>query len=155
MLFDYEMSPFVQEKQAELEAKGFRFTMYSDEYREKLYSFLKDGFSAGWLYNVRLLVESGAAAQQVYLYLGPDDQVVGYCMRGMQGNPNRFGPFGVREDLRHLSIGSVLFANALLEMRKQNVYFIFFMTTDEPGKRFYLRHGLQVARTFIASKKEL
>ena len=44
---------------------------------------------------------------------------------------------------------------ALYEMAKKGIYHMYFMTTDDLGKRYYERLGLQVIRTFVAYYKEI
>ena len=40
-------------------------------------------------------------------------------------------------------------------MCKKGVYHMYFVTTDDPGRRYYERQGLRVFREFVTYKKEI
>ena len=42
-----------------------------------------------------------------------------------------------------------------LELAKRGVYHMYFVSTDEPGRRYYERHGVRVFRSFTSYKKDL
>lgn len=40
-------------------------------------------------------------------------------------------------------------------MCQKGIYHMYFVTTDDPGRRYYERQGLHVFRTFVTYKKML
>lgn len=155
MLFGYEIPPDVQKKIDEAKGRGYNFCHYSQPYREKLFSFITRNFSPGWHRNAMLLVENDLAEMQLFICVSPKDEVVGFCMRGMDMNPNRFGPFGIDKECRNQSLGSALFCYALREIACGGIYFIYFQSTDDAGKRFYERQQMECYRTFYHGSREL
>lgn len=79
------------------------------------------------------------------------EEVLGYA----EHRGERFGPFGVRPDLRSRGIGRVLLATTLLEMLKKNYHAAWFMSTGEDAARLYAQLGFHEVRRFAAMKKEL
>ena len=52
------------------------------------------------------------------------------------------------------SVVAALLIKAIGEqLEKRGIHYIFFMTTDEPGKRYYGRNGFEVIRTFTEYRK--
>lgn len=154
-LHGYRMPEDICAKYDRAVKEGFAFTRYQEQYRSRLCAFLKRGFSPGWQNSVNVLVQEKKAEHQLYLCISPQDEVIGFCMRGMNNNPNRFGPFGIDERYRNHSLGSILFSYAMSDFICQEIYFIFFQSTDDAGRRFYERHGLKVYRTFFHADKTL
>jgi len=154
-LFDYAIPENVQKKRAAAEAAGYRFARYADGQAETLCSFVQANFTAGWLNNAKELIRRGAAAQQTWLCFAPDGSLAGYVQRGMGDHPSRFGPFGVRADLRDAGLGSVLLALMLEDMSERGLYLVYFMTTDAAGARIYARYGFAPYRSFLEAELPL
>ncbi len=151
----YQIPPAIVEKRRRMEAEGYQFTSFQPKYETGLRALLSDNFSPGWYRNVEILLSEKKAERQIYICLSPSDKVIGFCMRGMDDSPNRFGPFGVDAAYRNHSLGSVLFCSALYHFTCQGIYFIYFLSTDANGKRFYERQGLECFRQFHHMYKDL
>lgn len=154
-LFGFSVPENIIQKRKAAEAEGYVFANYSSEHKERLFDFLDRNFSPGWHRSVEVLLAEGLGEKQLYICVAPDNSVAGFCMRGMDDNPNRFGPFGIDSKLRNRSLGAVLFCHALYELACGGIYFVFFQSTDEDGKRFYERYGLSAYRTFLHAAKQL
>ena len=154
LLFGYEVPQAVLEKEKKALEAGFVFLPYEEKHRRAFGDFLRQNFSAGWQYNAGRLVEEGLARRQIWLCM-KGEEVVGYCQRGMDGSASRFGPFGVAEGYRNHSLGSILFCKMLFDMACQGNYLVYFLSTDDPGARFYQRQGMEVYRTFCHCDKAL
>lgn len=95
------------------------------------------------------------AEERIILVLDPNNKICGCANRAIDDNEMRFGPIGIGKDYRNEGIGSVLLNFCLLDMAKKGIYHMFFMTTDEDGKRYYERNGLHVIRTFVEYSKDI
>ncbi len=95
------------------------------------------------------------AEDEILLVLDKDNQIVAFCTRAIDDNPMRFGPIGVSKNHRNAGLGSILLDLGCYEMAKKGIYRMYFVTTDEPGKRYYLRHGLSVIRTTVEYRKDI
>lgn len=154
-LFDYEVPQKTIDKMEELAKKGYHFKPFSYEYTFKLLDFLKEEFGGGWKQNALSVMKSHEAEETILLCVNPDDDVVGFCMRKMDGSPTRFGPFGVKEELRSLGLGGVLFDLMQKEMKAQRHFDLYFLWTHGDGQRFYENHGVQVYREYDLMEKKL
>lgn len=153
-LHGYRLSDQTLEKKEEAERKGYRFIQFNYSYSLELLEFLKEEFGGGWKRNALLAMQKETAQDVILLVLDKEEKICGFCMRAIDGNPMRFGPIGVAESERNAGIGGILLELQCYEMCKKGIYRMYFITTDEPGRRYYERHGLEVFRTFVSYKKE-
>lgn len=79
------------------------------------------------------------------------DEVLGYA----EHRGERFGPFGVRPDLRSRGIGRVLLATTLSEMLRKNFHAAWFLWTGDDAARLYGQLGFREARRFAVMKRTL
>ncbi len=152
-LHGYQISEETLEKLAKAEEAGFRFVSFEFGYALELLDFLKEEFGGGWKRNALISMQNNTAEDCILLVLDKEEKIVGFCMRMIDGNPMRFGPIGIKEETRNYGIGGILFDLMQLEMEKRGIYHLYFVSTDEPGRRFYERHGLTVFRTFADYQK--
>lgn len=154
-LFGFEMSEIVKQKKFEAEEKGYKFINFKYEYSIELLEFLKNEFGGGWKRNALMSMRNGTAEKVILLVLDNNDKICGFSMSAIDGNPNRFGPIGISKEKRNEGLGSILLQYSFSQLEKRGVYYIFFMTTDEPGKRYYERNGFEVIRTFTEYRKKI
>ncbi len=147
-LFDYSVPQKYKDKEAQAQELGYIFLPYSEDKQEALLQFVQKHFTAGWIYNTKTLIEEGKAPEQIWICQSSHDEIVGFAQRGMWGNPCRFGPFGIHPEHRNHSLGSVLLSKMLYDMSCRGIYVVYFMSTDEAGRRMYERHGFLPYRTF-------
>lgn len=154
-LHSYQMSEKAREKKGELEEKGYRFVSFDFAYALELLEFARKEFGGGWKRNCLLSMQRGIAEECILLVLDKGNEIAGFCCRMIDGNPMRFGPIGIREADRNEGIGGVLLEVAQEEMKKRGVYHMFFLSTDDAGRRYYERHGIHVYRTCMGYEKNL
>ncbi len=154
-LHGYKISKDTLEKLSKAQEAGFRFINFEYKYSLELLEFLKVEFGGGWKRNALISMQNDTAEDCILLVLDREQKIVGFCMRMIDGNPMRFGPFGVKAEARNYGIGGVLFDIMQLEMEKRGIHHLYFVSTDEPGRRFYERHGLRVFRTFADYQKTI
>ncbi|MDQ4044688.1 MAG: GNAT family N-acetyltransferase [Chloroflexota bacterium] len=79
------------------------------------------------------------------------DEVLGYA----EHRGERFGPFGVRPDLRSWGIGRALLATTLSEMLKKNFHAAWFLWTGDDAARLYGQLGFHEVRRFAVMRRDL
>lgn len=154
-LWDFTMSETAKEKLAELNAQGISIVPYEKKYMLQLQDFLLPQFGAGWKRNALMAMQKHEAEKVILLVVDKNDKILGFCMRKIDGNDGRFGPFGVDESLRSHGIGGVLFETMMQDMKSRGIPYLYFLWTGGAAKRFYLRHGVKVYRTYKLSRKEI
>ena len=154
-LWDYHMADQYKEKLASLEKDGIHIIRYNDEYMLPLLNYLLENFGAGWKRNALIAMQKKEAEDTILLVVDEQKNILGFCMRKIDGNDARFGPFGVSEHLRSKGIGGVLFEYMMQEMKQKCIYYLYFLWTDGAAQRFYERHGVKVYRTYQLYRKEV
>lgn len=154
-LHGFQISEKILKKKAEAEKKGYGFQPFDASYSLELLDFLKREFGGGWKRNALNAMRLGKAEERIYLVLNPNQEICGCANRAIDDNEMRFGPIGIAEAFRNEGLGSILLECAMYEMTKRGIYRMYFMTTDDAGRRYYERLGLKVIRTFVTYHKEI
>ena len=154
-LWNYKIPDKIIEKKSNLEQFGYMFKKFNYKYSLDLLDFLGKNFGGGWKRNALTAMQNYEAEKLIWLALDKNDSIVGFCMRKMDGNDCRFGPFGVREDLRSTGIGGVLFNLMMDDMKKNKLYYLYFLWTHGAGMRFYQRHGVEIYRKYYLYSKNI
>lgn len=154
-LHGYQIPKDTLEKIKKAEENGYKFLNFDYKYALELLEFLKNEFGGGWKRNALIAMQKGIAEDLILIVCDADDNICGFCMRAIDGNPMRFGPVGISKKIRNGGLGTILLDLQCYEMAKRGIYRMYFITTDEPGKRYYERRGLSVIRTTVEYRKEL
>ncbi|MBU5331475.1 GNAT family N-acetyltransferase [Anaerocolumna aminovalerica] len=154
-LFSYSIPQKTQDMIEQLKEEGISFNTYSQLYMEKLLAFVEREFDAGWVRNILQAIRNGEAEDTILIATDKEDQVIGYCMRKIDGNDARFGPIGVKKSVRSKGIGGILFDLQMREMQKRGIYYAYFLWTHGAAMRFYERHGMSVYRTYQLYRKNI
>ncbi len=154
-LHGYRLSEKVLTKKQLAEEKGYRFEPFTYRYALELLEFLRVEFGGGWKRNALIAMREETAEDLIYLVFDPQGKICGFVMRSIDGNPMRFGPIGISAKERNSGLGSILLELQLYEMCRRGIYRMYFITTDDAGRRYYERLGLSVIRKFIDYRKEL
>lgn len=149
----YHMPQEFKDKKAAAEAKGFKFVNFTYDRCIELLEFNREHFGGGWKRNALIAMQNGTAEDLILLAISPEDKICGFCMRMIDGNPSRFGPIGIDKNMRNLGLGSILLEYAQEELAKRGIYHMYFVSTDDPGRRYYERHGIHMFRSFTSYKK--
>lgn len=152
-LHGYALSEEANMRKKAAEKKGYRFLNFTYDYALELLEFNKREFGGGWKRNALIAMQNGTAEDLIMIVVDKEKKICGFCMRMIDGNPSRFGPIGIAAEKRNDGIGSVLLDVMQLEMAKRGIYHMYFVSTDEPGRRFYERHDVHVFRTFTSYRK--
>ncbi|PZF89010.1 GNAT family N-acetyltransferase [Listeria ivanovii] len=154
-LFDFTLTDKYLALKKAVEAAGFRLICYETNYAEPLIAFLHAHFDGGWSTNVKNSILAGSAKETIFLMLNQSEEIVGYSQRAIDGTPDRFGPFGVRQDLRGYKLGVVLFNEMLFDMKKRGIYHTYFLWTHGKAQQFYEKNGMKVYRSYHLMNKQL
>ncbi len=154
-LLNYVMDKKVKDQIKNLKEDGITFIKYQDKYFTKLMIFLEKEFGAGWKRNFILALQNDEAKDTVIICIDKNDEILGYCMRKIDGNDSRFGPIGVATSQRSKGLGGVLFEVMMLEMKKQGIASAYFLWTSGAAIRFYQRHGMEIYRQYKLGRKKI
>lgn len=157
---DFTVPEEVEKLERKLEGEGIvvRHLETRDVY--PFLSFLERNFPADWYRHALELLQSGCEKGQILVAV-KGGEVVGYCQYWHSEDYHwhkpgaHFGPFGVREDMRGMGIGTVLLAKCLWEMRARGIHNAFVLWTDEAAARLYSRFGFKVTRKYYVMRREL
>lgn len=152
---NFRLNNTILEKKKAIEHKGYSFSKFDYQYSWELLEFLRNEFGGGWKRNALMAMRNNTAQDVIILVLDKEGKICGFSMSAIDGNPQRFGPIGIAEKCRNDGIGSVLLNYSFLCMSERGIEKVFFMTTDEPGKRYYERNGLSIIRTIRNYRKNI
>lgn len=119
-----------------------------------LMPFLVEHFGWDWFRHAQsyLLEYFGDSPHRIcFLIARLRGEIVGFC----QQRNERFGPFGVRPDCRNRGIGRMLLFKCLETMAAKQVFFAYFLWTDENAARLYALAGFKRRREFAVMRKTL
>lgn len=118
-----------------------------------LMPFIAEHFGWDWFRHLQeyLLEYFGDSSQIGFMIARLKGEIVGFCPQRRE----RFGPFGVHPNVRNLGIGRILLFRCLAEMSSRQVYFSYFMWTEENAARLYTLAGYKPRREFAILSKKL
>lgn len=154
-LWDFELSSDYFKKMKNLQEEGIRIIPYHNQYFSKLMTFIDKEFEPGWKRNIILALQRHDACETIILCVDKHDNILGYCMRKIDGNDSRFGPIGVANHLRSKGLGGLLFDSMMNDMKQHGLLIAYFLWTSGDAIRFYERHGMSIYRTYKTSRKEI
>ncbi len=156
---DFKFPEDILEKERRLKLKGIEIVKLSTKYIYPFMSFMKNHMPADWYRHARELLLHNRKEQIIIAV--KDGEVVGYCQfwngegYSWHAPGAHFGPFGVRDDMRGMGIGSVLLYRCLVAMREYGIHRAFLLWTGERARRLYERFGFRVTRRFKIMRKVL
>jgi len=146
-LHGYRYPEKYKEKKRAAEFLGYRIKPYEDADALPLFRFMRDSFPH-WLPNARDCMRSGKAGERIILAKDKAGDVAGFVMRAMDDTEERFGPFGVKQDLQGLGLGSILFHEMMLDMARRRIFYTYFLWTGGRNLDIYASWGMKVYRTY-------
>lgn len=152
-LLNFVKTPEYLECKRKIMKKGYQLSPFELEDTEKLLEFLHTHFEGGWANNVQNTLLNHTAEETIIVLKNKRNKIVGFVQRAIDGNPNRFGPFGVMEKLRGEGLGVILFNEMLFDMLSKGITHAYFLWTSGRAQRFYERNGMKVYREYDLMKK--
>lgn len=153
-LWNYQIPQKIQQNEERFLQENIHFMKFQYKYSLQLLDFAKNNFGGGWKRDLFLHMQNGVAEDLIWICLR-DEEIIGFCMRGMGGIAERFGPFGVREDFRSKGVGAILFNHMLLDMKSNMIMHVYFLWTDGDAIKFYQRNGMEIVRKYKLMLKEM
>lgn len=153
-LTGFEIPAPIADAEKRLEADGLFIRPAAPADIIPVTSFARDNFSWDWYR------ESAGVFRDLFvgdprgvglLVAEHGEEVWGYA----QFRNERFGPFGVREDLRGRGIGRVLLAQTLVAMRASGFHCAWFLWTSDQAARLYAQCGFEEFRRFNVMRKDM
>jgi len=120
----------------------------------ELMPFIAKHFGWDWFRFAQeyLLELYGPGSDEIcFLVATQNDRIVGYC----QQRRERFGPFGVMDEMRNKGIGRLLLFHCLATMLTQGFHCAWCLWTGKDAARLYSLAGFKPVRQFAVMKKEL
>lgn len=148
----------VKQRRAALAAQGYEVRPFRRSDTLPLLRFAEQHFPGGWHMSLITGLSQGNAD---VIVATRGDEIVGYTQwqnpynDPPHGAPGRFGPFGVRPDLRNLGIGAVIFYTLVEHVRGQGAKYLWFGWGGGRNFTFYERAGCQVLRRYDVLRMDL
>lgn len=154
-LTDFQIPPQIQARIDDAEAEdGLIIRPIEPADMPDLMPFLIEHFGWDWFRFAQsyLLEYFGDSPHRIcFLIARERGEVVGFC----QQRNERFGPFGVRPDCRNRGIGRMLLFKCLEIMSAKQVFYAYFLWTDEEAARLYSLANFKRRREFAVMRKSL
>ena len=146
-LTKYETPDFINPLKEKLEDEGFIFTKLSYEYITSYLTFQRPS----WSHRFRRLLNENMDFNQINVAIY-NDEVIGCNIFGdPHSTPERFGPFGVRDDFQGKGIGKILLDDCLIEMKKRGLKSAWMQSAsaDEHVVKLYEKFGFYKTGEYI------
>ncbi|MFF9373363.1 GNAT family N-acetyltransferase [Streptomyces griseoluteus] len=156
-LTDYALPADVGRRAAELTARGYAFGTPTDDDLPALLALAAVHFVPDWARAIRECLLNGAPPDRIVVARDPSGRLVGWAMHGAYESAiERFGPFGVLDEMRGTGLGSVLLHLVLARMRALGAGSAWFLWTDHrsAAARLYRRAGFGTTRVFRILRRE-
>ncbi|HLR92519.1 MAG TPA: GNAT family N-acetyltransferase [Atopostipes sp.] len=154
-LLDFIKTPEYLNLTEKILEKGYQLSAFTLEDTEELLLFIQSHFQGGWANHVRNAILNDTANDTILILKDKNDDIVGYAQRAIDGNPNRFGPFGVMKELRGEGLGTILFNEMLFSMLGKGISHAYFLWTGGNNIDFYERNGMNVYRKYHLMYKNI
>ncbi|MFJ9865667.1 GNAT family N-acetyltransferase [Streptomyces sp. NPDC101165] len=156
-LVGYRLPEDVACRADELTARGHRFATPSDDDLVELISLAGNHFNPDWARAIRECPAAGTPLDRIVVARDPAGRLVGWAMHGAyESVDERFGPFGVLEEMRGTGLGKVLLHLVLERMRARGAHSAWFLWTGErsPAGHLYRTAGFTTTRVFRVLRRE-
>ncbi|HWV23189.1 MAG TPA: GNAT family N-acetyltransferase [Thermomicrobiales bacterium] len=153
-LTDFRLPDEMVERTAELAAEGIDVRPATPADIVSVLDFLVEHFDWEWHREASDIFNSlfnGDGRHVGMLVLTKGEDILGYA----QYRNERFGPFGVRPDLRSQGLGRVLLTHTLRQMRASGFHVAWFLWTSDQAAKLYARYGFHEVRRFAVLRKML
>lgn len=156
-LVGYRLPDDVARRLGELTARGHRFTTPSDDDLVDLFALAGGHFGPDWACTIRACLTAGTPLDRIVVVRDPAGRLSGWAMHGaFDGVDERFGPIGVREEMRGTGLGEVLLHLVLERMRARRAHSAWFLWTGarSPAGHMYRKAGFSDTRVFRVLRRE-
>ncbi|MEV7242476.1 GNAT family N-acetyltransferase [Streptomyces sp. NPDC093248] len=156
-LVGYRLPDDVARRLGELTARGHRFTTPSDDDLVDLLALAGGHFGPDWACTIRACLTAGRPLDRIVVVRDPAGRLSGWAMHGaFDGVDERFGPIGVREEMRGTGLGEVLLHLVLERMRARRAHSAWFLWTGarSPAGHMYRKAGFSDTRVFRVLRRE-
>ncbi|MEU6588094.1 GNAT family N-acetyltransferase [Streptomyces sp. NPDC046881] len=156
-LVGYRLPDDAARRRDELTARGHRFATPCDDDLVDLVALAGKHFTADWARAIRECLAAGTPLDRIVVVRDPAGRLAGWAMHGAyESADERFGPFGVLEEMRGTGLGKVLLHLVLERMRARGAHSAWFLWTGErsPAAHLYRTAGFRTTRVFRVLRRE-
>lgn len=156
-LAGYRFPDVAARRRDELTARGHRFATPCDDDLVDLLALAGRHFNPDWARAIRECLAAGTPLDRIVVARDPSGRLAGWAMHGAYASADeRFGPFGVLEEMRGTGLGTVLLHLVLERMRAHGAHCAWFLWTGErsPAGRLYRAAGFTTTRVFRVLRRE-
>jgi mycothiol synthase len=153
-LTGFQIPPAILELERRLGQDGVTVRPVCPADLPALMPFIVERFGWDWYRFAQeyLLELFGPGSDEVgFLVAAQGECIVGYC----QQRRERFGPFGVAQEMRNRGIGRLLLFRCLAMMLTLGFHCAWFLWTGQDAARLYALAGFKQVRQFAVMKQEL
>ena len=156
-LLTYTVPEELKTARRQAEADGFAFGPLRNDLLIPFWDYMNRYQKPGWRIRIRELLYDTDDLDRVRVttYGG---EVIGFCVfHDPNGSPERFGPFGMREDFRGRKLGQILLADCLFEMKKRGLHNVWMQWTEEDNASsfVYRKAGFRITRRHVILDKKI
>lgn len=141
----------------DLTARGYRFATPADDDLVDLLALAGSRFNPDWAHVIRRCLAGGTPLDRIVVVRDPSGRLAGWAMHGAyESVDERFGPFGVLDEMRGTGLGKVLLHLVLERMRAHGAHCAWFLWTGErsPAGHLYRKAGFTTTRVFQVMRRE-
>ncbi|MEU3525930.1 GNAT family N-acetyltransferase [Streptomyces sp. NPDC038707] len=156
-LVGYRLPDEIARRRDDLTARGYRFATPADDDLVDLIALAGTHFGPDWARAIRECCAAGTPPDRIVVARDPSGRLAGWAMHGAyEAALERFGPFGVRTELRGTGLGKVLLHLVLERMRARGAHGAWFLWTGEnsPAGHLYRAAGFTTTRVFRVLRHE-
>ncbi|MBK5262110.1 MAG: GNAT family N-acetyltransferase [Peptostreptococcaceae bacterium] len=150
-IVNYNYPEEVKEIKKQRESEGYSFEVVTKDAIPSASWFAHEKFNEDWGRAIREGLVRNVNEEQIIIARNPEKEIIGFTMfGGYEGIRERFGPFGVDENLRGLGIGKILLHECLFKQKQVGVHNSWFLWTGEESAAgfLYRKYGFEITRRF-------
>lgn len=147
------MSPdYIPALRKSLNLEGITFSKLTPEYVTSWLTFQKPS----WTHRFRRLLNENMDFNQINIALYNNEVIGANIFGDPYSTPERFGPFGVRDDFQAKGIGKILLDDCLLEMKERGLSYAWMQwaTAADYVVNMYKKFGFEIMDEYIVYKKD-
>ena len=156
-LFAYQIPEEIIAARHRAEAAGFYIGPLTEDYLLAFWEYMNKYQLPSWRVRLRQLLRDtdDLCRVRIAAHCG---EVIGFNVFGdPDGSPERFGPFGLREDFRGMKLGQILLSDCLYEMKCRGLHNAWMQSSKRgtAADNVYEKAGFKITRIHAPMEKDI